>query len=280
MKKRFYVFIDTESVVAEDEHTRYQAIERFKPRPGQRDSGRRGQRGRNDPLTNPRWMFQEIKVASVLVCGTHEDGNIVPVLFETFSGSSLDEKAILEKLFAVIDPLPADATELVSYGGIWADIPRLLIRAMKHDLTLPKAWASWVPWGGQGRSGHIDLMRHLTASSKMTASHMAEFAAVIGLPAKMTAAPWAAADLIRRGEWQKVEEMCEADCVTTALLFARWRRSSGGPSADIVEDRICRKIEEFCPGRSYTPALKARRAEIHERRVREAWQRFDDRDVA
>lgn len=279
MKKRFYVFIDTESVVAEDEHVRYQAMERFTPRKGQRDSGRRGQRGRNDPLTNPRWMFQEIKVASVLVCGTHDDGNIVPVSFDTFSAAKWDEKAVLQQLFAVVDSLPTD-TELVSYGGAWADVPRLLIRAMKHDLQLPRPWRSWVQWGGQGRTGHIDLMRLLTGSSKMTASHMSEFAAVIGLPAKMTAAPWAAAELIRRGEWRKVEEMCEADCVTTALLFARWRRTFDGPSADIVEDRICRVIEELCPGRGYIPALNARRREIHDLRVREAWQRLEDREAA
>lgn len=138
MKKRFYVFIDTESVVADEEHARYQTMERFTPRKGQRDSGRRGQRGRNDPLTSPRWMFQEIKVASILVCCTHDDGNIVPVSFDTFSAASLDEKAVLEKLFAVVDSLPAESTELVSYGGVWADVPRLLIRAMKHDLRLPR----------------------------------------------------------------------------------------------------------------------------------------------
>lgn len=114
----------------------------------------------------------------------------------------------------------------------------------------------------------------------MTASHMSEFAAVIGLPAKMTAAPWAAAELIRRGQWRKVEEMCEADCITTALLFARWRRSFEGPSADIVEDRICRVIEEFCPGRSYAPAIKARRQAINERRFQEASIKLNGRDAA
>ncbi len=280
MKKRFYVIIDTESVIAEEEHARYQATERFTPRAGQRDSGRRGQRGRNDPLTSPRWMFQEIKVASVLVCGTHDDGNIVPVSFDTFSAASLDEKSILEKLFALVDQLPADSTELVTYGGAWADVPRIVARAMKHGLTLPRPWRKWMPWGGQGRVEHLDLMRVLTGASKMTAAHMSEFAAVLDLPAKMTAAPWQAAELIRRGEWRKVEEMCEADCITTALLFARWRRSFEGPSADIVEDRICRVVEELCPGRSYTPALKARRRVIQERRIRGAWQRLEDEDGA
>lgn len=280
MKKRFYIFIDSESVVAEGEHASYQAIERFTPRPGQRDSGRRGKRGRHDPLTSPRWMFQQIKVASLLVCATHDDGNIVPVSFDTFSAATLDEKAILEKVFAIVDQFPPDSTELVSYGGCWADVPRLLVRGMKYGLVLPRPWHSWVPFGGQGKVPHIDLMRCLTSASKMTASHMAEFAAVMDLPAKMTAVPWAAAELIRRADWQRVEEMCEADCITTALLFARWRRSFGGPPADVVEDRICRMVEELCPGRRYIPALKARRQAIHDQRVQEAWQKFEGRDVA
>lgn len=269
IKKRFYVIIDTESMVSEDEHSRYQATERFRPRPGQHDSGRRAQRGANDPLTSPRWMFQQIMVATIMVCATHDNGNIVPASLHTFTAADFDERGILERLFAVVSDLPPE-TELVTYGGCWADVPLILIRAMKLGLTLPRPW-KWMAWGGQGSVPHIDLMRVLTGSSKMKASHMAEFAAVCDLPAKMSAAPWSAAELIRRREWDRVAEMGEADCITTALLFASWRRlHEGGAAVDIVHDRIYREIEALCPGRRYMPIIKERRRQLFERRASEA----------
>ncbi len=263
--KRFYVIIDTESVVAKDEHRRYQQAERFSPRAGQRDSGRRqGQRGRNDPLTQPRWMFQEVMVASVMICASHPDGNIVPVTFETFSAPDLDEREILKSIFRLVDDLPPESTELVTYGGCWADVPLIVIRAMKYGLKLPKAWAPWMPWGGQGKVPHVDLMRNLTGSSKMKASHMAEFAAVLDLPVKMTAEAWRAAEFIRNRRWDRVSLMCESDCITTALLFASWRTTFEDRSALlVVQDRVCRAIEELRPGRSYLVALRQKRREIH-----------------
>lgn len=270
MKKRFYVIIDTESMVAEGEHRLYQAAERFRPRSGQRDSGRRGQRGANDPLTSPRWMFQQIIVTTALICATHDNGNIVPVSLNTFSAADLDERAILERLFAVVDDLPPDSTDLVTYGGCWADVPLIVIRAMKHGLALPRPW-KWMAWGGQGAVPHIDLMRMLTGSSKMKASHMSEFAAVLDIPAKMSAAPWSAAELTRRREWDRVAEMGEADCITTALLFASWRRlHEGGAAVETVHDRIYREIEALCPGRRYSPIIKERRRRLFEHQASEA----------
>lgn len=278
MKNRFYVIIDTESVVADDEHRRYQATEHFSMRAGQRESGRRrGQRGSNDPLINARWMFQRITVASVMVCATHDDGNIVPVSLDTFSAPEMEEADILNRIFAIVDDLPRDATELVTYGGVWADVPLVVIRAMKHGLTLPGAWAGWMPWGGQGKCPHVDLMRVLTGSSKMKASHMSEFAAVLDLPVKITAAPWRAAEFMKNGEWQRVQEMCESDCIATAMLFAAWRLTFDGRSSLLVVlDRICRVVIELCPGRGYTPAIVAKRQQLLQQRTDEAWRRLDD----
>jgi hypothetical protein len=49
-------------------------------------------------------------------------------------------------IFAIVDDLPKDATELVTYGGVWADVPLVMIRAMKHGLTLPGAWGRAGGW--------------------------------------------------------------------------------------------------------------------------------------
>ena len=49
---------------------------------------------------------------------------------------------------------------------------------------------------------------------------MAEFAAVLDLPVKITAAAWKAAEFMKNADWQRVQEMCESDCIATAMLFA------------------------------------------------------------
>jgi len=80
------------------------------------------------------------------------------------------------------------------------------------------------------------------------------------IPAKISAPAFAVAKLIAAGRWDVVQETCEGDVISTALLLARWRKLRD-PSidADVAEDRILRRIIEMREGRGYVPALIARR---------------------
>ena len=53
---KVHLIIDIESSADLAEHRRYQASERYTPRARHKDSGRRGQRGKEDALTTPRWQ--------------------------------------------------------------------------------------------------------------------------------------------------------------------------------------------------------------------------------
>jgi hypothetical protein len=61
---KIHLILDLESSSELAEHRRYQASERYTPQPGHYDSGRRGQRGQEDPLTTPRWPFQAVLAVS------------------------------------------------------------------------------------------------------------------------------------------------------------------------------------------------------------------------
>jgi 3'-5' exonuclease len=251
---RHYIIVDLESAVIDRKgHQRYLKMERFVPSAD--GVGRRGREIKDDPLLTPRWVFQTIVTAVAMICREHEDGNIDVVQFETFSAPELDERGIVEGIFKLMARLPEDA-EFVSYGGVWHDTPVLTAAALRHGLTIPPQWR-FLAWGGDGRVRHVDLCRALTGNSKMKLVHLAEFAAMLDLPAKMTQAAYAAARLISEGDYVGVQEMCESDVITTALLFAGWKRLMDEKvPIGVAHDRILRHVEDLRSGRSYVPGLR------------------------
>lgn len=256
---RQFIILDIESAVTDPTaHQRYLAMERFVPNP--EGSGRRGRDLRDDPLLTPRWVFQTIVTAVAMVCIEHEDGNVDVVNMTTLSAPEHDERAIVTELLALMASLPPE-TELVSYGGVWHDTPVLTAAALRHGLTLPDAWL-WLAFGGDGRVRHLDLCRLLTGNAKMKLAHLSEFAAMLDLPAKITQPAWAAARLVADGDFEAVQEMCEVDVITTALLLACWKKLVDDKAqVGVAHDRILRRIEEIRSNRTYVGTLAVWRRE-------------------
>jgi len=252
--RRSYVVIDIESAVTDEAgHARYLEMERWTPRKDDTHS-RRGYKRHEDPLKTPRWPFQTLLTASLMVLVEHDGGNLEVSRFVTLSAPDHDEREIVEGVFSVLAETPAQ-TELVSWNGAWHDLPLLKLAALKHGACLPKEW-KWMCWGGEGRVPHIDLARLLTGGGKMKPVHMSEYAAALDIPAKLSAAPYAVARLVAQERWDLVQEVCEGDVITTALLLARWRCLLD-PRADalVVQARILRQVEELRAGRSYVGKL-------------------------
>jgi hypothetical protein len=255
---RTYIVLDIESAVTDETgHRRYQAMERYVPSDDDAPS-RRGYKRSEDPLTTPRWPFQTIVTAAILVLTEHPDGNIDVTRFVTLSQPDHDERAVVAGILQVLAEAPKNA-ELVSWAGMLHDVPLLTLGAMRYGLTLPKGWG-WLSFGGNDPVRHIDFARTTTGGFKMKPVHMAEILASLDIPAKISVPAFAVARLIYAGEWDAVQEACEGDVISTALLLARWRQLHD-PRADagVVEDRILRRVRELRDGRGYVAALQARR---------------------
>lgn len=271
----YKLIIDLETHVSETEHARYQAIERFMPTPGQADSGRRGKRGEEDPLTTARWPFQQIVTAVIMKC-VMLDGNISPIEMITLSAPDYDERAIIEGIFSILKRTPASEAEIVTYGGADHDIPLLIARAMRHGLTLPQGWSK-LAFGGRGPAPQLDLLRILTGGTKLKLVHMSEFAAILDIPAKIKARASSVDHHIRAKDWDSVQEMCEVDVITTALLYASWcTLIDGRCSVSIVHDRIYRKVEELRVGRAYVPTLTEKRQQLYAALIADAETRLEN----
>lgn len=260
-RPRSYVVLDIESAVTDESaHRRYQAMERYAPSNDDQAS-RRGYKRHEDPLTTPRWPFQTIVTAAAMVLVEHPDGNIDVSRFVTLSQPDHDEHAVIAGVLQVLNDAPEGA-ELVTWAGMIHDVPLLTLGAMRHGLTLPKGWG-WLGFGGGDPVRHIDFARTTTGGFKMKPVHMAEILASLDIPAKVSAPAFAVARLIYAGQWDAVQEACEGDVISTALLLARWRQLHD-PRADAaaVTDRILRRVIELRDGRGYIAELQARRAKL------------------
>ncbi|KQN80550.1 hypothetical protein [Sphingomonas sp. Leaf62] len=260
-RPRAYVVLDIESAVTDETgHRRYQAMERYVPSNNDQPS-RRGYKRHEDPLTTPRWPFQTIVAAAAMVLVEHPDGNIDVSRFVTLSQPDHDERAIVAGILRVLADAP-DGAELVSWAGMLHDVPLLTLGAMRHGLTLPKGWG-WLGFGGNDPVRHIDFARTTTGGFKMKPVHMAEVLASLDIPAKISVPAFAVARLIYAQQWDAVQEACEGDVISTALLLARWRQlHDPRVGADAVTDRILRRAIEMRSGRGYIAELETRRTRL------------------
>lgn len=260
-----FIVFDLETVVTDTRgHQAYLPMERYKPCAGSRS--RRGYAPQDDPLITPRWVFQSIVAASAMLLTQHPEGNLQIESFETWTAETHNEPAIVTALLNLMADVP-QGTRLASWGGAWHDIPMLLRAAQTCGATLPAGW-DWLSFGGDGRVAHVDLQRIVTGGSKMKLIHMAEYAAAVGVPAKITERPFAPARLYQEKAWEKLEEVVEGDVITTACLLARWKRlQDGRADIDTVTDRLLRQVAELKPGRGYLRVLAAYRTRHFQARV-------------
>ena len=254
---RCWIVLDLESAVIDDTaHKRYQSMERWVPSDDK--PIRRGYQRSEDPLTTPRWVFQTVNTASMMVLIEDAQGGIDVSRFITLSAPDHDERSVLKGILKVLAGAP-DNAELCTWMGLAHDIPILVSGCMRHGLTLPKGWG-WLAHGGYHKSRHLDLAHSYTAGMKMKPIHLSEVLAAMDIPSKITAPAFAIAQLIYVGRWDAVAEACEIDVVGTACLLARWRTlHEGRIPVEAVEDRILRRVIELRSERSYIPALEAHR---------------------
>lgn len=254
---RCWIVLDIESAVLDDTaHQRYQSMERWVP--SDNKPIRRGYQRSEDPLTCPRWIFQSVFAAAIMVLVEDAQGGIDVRQFTTLSAPDEDERAVLAGILRVLEKAPRDA-EICTWGGLAHDVPILIAGCMRYGLTLPYGWG-WLAHGGFHRERHIDLARALTGGMKMKPIHLSEVLAAMNIPGKITAPPFAIARLIEAGQWDQVQEACEVDVISAACLLARWRTlNDPRAAADAVEDRILRRTIELRLDRGYIPALEAHR---------------------
>lgn len=238
------VILDAEVQYDHDVHRRYQASERWSPEDA-RGLDRREARG--DPRITPRWACQRIVALSWLVMSQGDDG-LRPVRMHTCGAPEQDEAGIVRTFFADMERLTA--VQLVTWNGFGSDLPHLLLAAAATGLRLPTCLAKLhAPWP-RGSGAHIDLMAEMCGGADRV--HLAEIAAKLDIPVKLTCRPDLVSKLMEQGKWSSVKAVVEGDVLTTAMVLMRWRHLSGG-SVSILEmtQRLASFVAGHCGHRAY-----------------------------
>ena len=243
---RFVVVLDAECAYDHESHARYHVAERFQPADAAHLSPREV---RTNPRVTPRWACRRITTLSWMVMTEAEDG-LRPVRMETRGLPEQNEAAILAAFFADMEHL--GKVQLVTWGGFHTDLPQILIAAMDAGLRLPTCLtALQSPWRREA-SGHLDLCSEICGGA--APMHLAEVAARLHIPAKLTCRPDLVTSLMEQGKWSSVRAVCEGDVLTSAALLMRWRHLSGG-TVSVLEAmrRLTGFVAGNCAHRSYAP---------------------------
>ena len=249
------VVLDAECRYDHEAHGRYLAAERFSPA----DVADLDPRDRRyDPRVTPRWPCQKIVTLSWLVLTDGDDG-LRPVRMETRGCPEFDEAGIVAAFLA--DMAQLGRVQLTSWGGFHADMPRIMLAAVAAGLHLPPSLAGLhSPWRREA-SGHCDLMSEMCGGAKN--AHLAEIAAKLGVPAKITCRPDQVSSLMAQGKWSSVKAVAEGDVLSTALLLMRWRHLLGGSVSTLeATQRLTAFVAEHLSHRSYAADWERYGAEV------------------
>jgi hypothetical protein len=253
---KYTVILDCEFRYALDAHSRYQVSERFDPTC--LDDYRNNAR---DPCVTPRWPLHEIVTMSWLIL-CEVDGNLTPIRLETRGLPETGEAEMVKAFLADLGRLGQDMV-IITWGGFATDLPSILLAAMTHGLCLPPTMRGLTEPFNRPRSKHVDLMTEIVGGA--TRVHLAEIAARLRIPAKLTCRPDHVARLMERSKWSLVRSVCEGDVLTTFAVLTRHRRLTSDTAGCFAGDlQLCRFVKDNLEHRPYAQDFDAWRRELEE----------------
>lgn len=172
-----------------------------------------------------RWPFHRVRCASWLPLTFQLGANQAEFgELATISATDFGERDLIQTLFAALNS--AQASTLVTWGGECEDLPVLRRSAAEFGLLLPENLRDLHPFS----SSRIDLCN--AVAGRAANVHLPEYAAATSIPCK----PWPSKEignLVRRGDWDAVEDQCRADVLTTTVILLRHLASRGEIEIDL-----------------------------------------------
>jgi predicted PolB exonuclease-like 3'-5' exonuclease len=165
------------------------------------------------------------KVVSISAVIANEYGNFVKVgTFNKFD----TEKGIIEEFFKFIDK---SKPRLVSFNGRNFDLPMLMVRALKYNLSIPSYFDNSNKWENYrvrySENFHTDLIEVLGNYGAVRGLKLDVLAQMAGLPGKFDVHGDEVYKLYFEGELQKIEEYCESDVLNTYWLWLKYELLKG-----------------------------------------------------
>ena len=165
------------------------------------------------------------KVVTISAVIADEFGNFVKV--GTFNKNQT-EKGIIGDFFNYIEK---SKPKLVSFNGRNFDLPMLMIRALKYNLSIPAYFDNSNKWENYrvrySENFHIDLMEVLGNYGAVRGLKLDLLAQMAGLPGKFDVHGDEVYRLYFENKIQEIEEYCETDVLNTYWLWLKYEMLKG-----------------------------------------------------
>lgn len=151
-----------------------------------------------------------------------------------------DEKEMVKNFLSFLDK---HNPKLISFNGRNFDVPLLMIRAMKYNLTCSAYFevdnkelgkSKWDNYRYRFTDRfHVDLMDHISEFGAVRGLKLDVLCALVGAPGKYDVSGDQVFELYHEGEIEKIKEYCESDVLNTYWLFLKYELLKGNM---ILED--------------------------------------------
>jgi len=161
-----------------------------------------------------------------------EFGNFIKV--GDFGYESDKEVDIIQHFFTFIEE---KNPKLVSFNGRGFDMPMLLIRAMKYNLSIPAYFDQNNPQLGKSKwenyrqryaeHFHTDLLDSLGSFGAVRNLKLDTLCTMAGVPGKYDVSGDQVFELFHQGEISKIREYCQSDVLNTYWLYLKYELLKG-----------------------------------------------------
>ncbi len=169
-----------------------------------------------------------------------------------FGRDSEKEEDIIAHFFEFIE---SDNPRLVSFNGRGFDMPMLLIRAMKYNLSLHAFFDNNNPSLGKNKwenyrqryseGFHTDLLDSLGQFGAVRGLKLDTLCTMMGIPGKYDVSGDQVMELFHRGELDKIREYCQSDVLNTYWLYLKYQLLRGDLTMDEYKDCLASiKLDE------------------------------------
>lgn len=174
-----------------------------------------------------------------------------------FGHQSDNEEDIIRHFFGYIEE---KNPKLVSFNGRGFDMPMLLIRAMRYNLSIPAYFDQNNPQYGKSKwenyrqryaeHFHTDLLDSLGGFGAVRNLKLDTLCTMAGIPGKYDVAGDQVFDLYYQGKIDKIREYCQSDVLNTYWLYLKYELLKGNLT---IEDyyRYLQIMSERLPNLGY-----------------------------
>ncbi len=176
-----------------------------------------------------------------------------------------NEEEIIRKFIRFIE---AHNPRLVSFNGRGFDLPMIMARALKYNISAPSYFCvndrengkdKWTNYRSRYDGVfHLDLLDHIGDFGAVRGLKLDTLCASVGLPGKYDVHGDQVLELYYAGERDKIDEYCESDVLNTYWLFLKYELLRGNLTIEDYADYISLMSEYLNTNKaqmSYTPVF-------------------------